>query len=271
MLSRPSKRSRIRLQGAQIDALREHECVAHVLSELDAGRGGWILTMNLDHLRRFAGEPAYAALCAEADLVVADGMPLVWASRLQGTPLPERVAGSELLWSIAAAAAARGRSLFLLGGAPGAAEATARALRRRNPALRIAGVRSPEPGFETRAGEMAELVDALQSSNGDIVYVALGSPKQERLIQHVRHALPQAWWLGVGISFSYAGGLIPQAPVWMRRSGLEWLHRLACEPRRLARRYLVHGAFFAPALFARAVAMRIRCVGVAAWVRSIFA
>jgi N-acetylglucosaminyldiphosphoundecaprenol N-acetyl-beta-D-mannosaminyltransferase len=171
----------------------------------------------------------------------------VWASRFQGTPLPERVAGSELLWSLAAAAATADRSIFLLGGAPGAADSTARALRGRHPGLRIAGLRCPEPGFETRADEMAELADALRASRSDIVFVALGSPKQERFIEQLRHV-------------SYAGGLIPPAPAWMRRSGLEWLHRLACEPRRLARRYLVHGALFAPSLFARALVVRAACL-----------
>ena len=122
--------------------------MALILRALEAGRGGWIVTMNLDHLRRFGREPTYAALCESTDLVVADGMPLIWASRLQATPLPERVAGSSLIWRISAAAAGRGLSVFLLGGAPGHARAAARVLQRHFPRLRIAGTCCPEMGFE---------------------------------------------------------------------------------------------------------------------------
>src|SRR5439155_13373333 len=126
----------------------------HILSELDAGRGGMVVTPNLDHLRRYTRDLSFGALIAEADLVVPDGMPLIWASRLQGTPLPQRVAGSDLISSLSAAAATRKRSIYLLGGSPGTADAAAKVLQAANPDLKIAGTLCPQIGFD---GDDAEV------------------------------------------------------------------------------------------------------------------
>ena len=197
-----------------------------MLSELEAGRGGWLLTANLDHLRLCERDPDYLRLCREASLVVADGMPLVWASRLQRTPLPERVAGSDLLGSLSAAAASNGRSVYLLGGAPGVAEAAARVLRARHPSLRLCGIAAPEPGFERDAAALARLRAALRAAQPDIVCLGLPKPKQERLIAELRRELPASWFLGVGIGFSFLAGRVRRAPPWMQERGLEWLHRL---------------------------------------------
>src|SRR6185436_3764670 len=125
----------IELEGIRLHALRQQECVTHVLDALSAGRGGWIVTPNLDHLRRLVRDPSLRESYCGADLAVADGMPLVWASRLQKTPRPERVAGSDLIWSLSRAAADRGRSIFLLGGDPGTADEAGRILRERFPAI----------------------------------------------------------------------------------------------------------------------------------------
>ena len=129
----------VRLGVAHLHAITEAQCVDSILKSLRTGYGGWVVAVNLDQLRLFTREPWYAALCAQARLVVADGMPLVWASHLQGTPLPERVAGSNLISSLTAAAAQEGRSIFLLGGNPGTAAAAALMLRQRHPTLRVAG------------------------------------------------------------------------------------------------------------------------------------
>lgn len=243
----------VRLNGVQVHAVTEDECIRHILDELEAGRGGVVVTPNLDHLRRCRQSPSFQALIAEADLVVADGMPLVWASRLQGTPLPERVAGSNLVSTLSAAAADRGRSIFMLGGEAGAADAAADVLRRRCPALNIAGIHCPAMGFETDEKAMREIKQMLSRAKPDIVYVALGSPKQELLISSIRRILPSAWWLGVGISFSFLCGEVKRAPLWMQRSGLEWIHRLIQEPKRLFKRYVVVGLPFAASLLGKAI------------------
>lgn len=246
----------VHLAGVRLHALTEKQAIAHILNALDRNRGGWVVTPNLDHLRRASADAAFAGLVAEADLVVADGMPLIWASRLQGTPLPERVAGSTLVDTLAAAAAEHGRSLFLLGGAPGAAEGAAHVLQQRYPRLRIVGTFCPSFGFENDPEELSRLEGAIIGAGPDIVYVALGSPKQERLIHRLRPLLPEAWWLGVGISLSFLAGDVRRAPVWVQRLGLEWVHRLAQEPGRLAQRYLVQGLPFAVRLFGGALFCR---------------
>ncbi|MFP4144896.1 MAG: WecB/TagA/CpsF family glycosyltransferase [Phycisphaeraceae bacterium] len=246
------------LHGVAVHALTETEAVDEVLRALEVGRGGWVITPNLDHLRRARFDAEFRGMLEEADLVVADGMPLIWASRLQGTPLPERVAGSSLVSTLAEEAGRQGRSLFLLGGAPGAADAAGAALERRCPGLRIAGTACPAPGFEQRDGEIDGLREQLRQARPDVVYVALGSPKQERLIREMRSELPGTWWLGVGMSLGFLAGQVRRAPVWMQRAGLEWLHRLGQEPRRLARRYVVDGLPFAARMLGEAGARRCR-------------
>jgi N-acetylglucosaminyldiphosphoundecaprenol N-acetyl-beta-D-mannosaminyltransferase len=249
---------RVRLLGLEIDNVTEAEAIGSILSALDEGRGGSVATPNLDHLRQVSHRPELAELVRGADLVVADGMPLVWASRVQGAALAERVAGSDLVWSLTAEAALRDRSVFLLGGAPGACEAAATKLHAMYPGARLAGHLCPPFGFERNAGEIERIRAALAEARPDIVYVALGFPKQERLISWLRVEFPAIWFLGVGFSLSFLADQRARAPVWMGRLGIEWLHRLAKDPRRLARRYLVHDLPFALRLFASALRQRLR-------------
>jgi N-acetylglucosaminyldiphosphoundecaprenol N-acetyl-beta-D-mannosaminyltransferase len=242
--------------GVGLAAIDEARCIEHVLASLAGGEGGWVVTANLDHLRRLR-KGDYARLCRDASMIVADGMPLVWASRIQGTPLPQRVAGSDLVSTLSAAAAAAGQSVFLLGGAPGSAEAAAAVLLERHPDLKIAGTSCPPLGFDSDAEQLKLIEQALEAADPDIVYVALGSPKQERLIAAMRRRLPRAWWLGVGVSFSFLSGDVRRAPRWMQRAGLEWVHRLMQEPGRLAYRYLVQGIPFALRLMVAAAWTRV--------------
>lgn len=227
----------IDLDGVRLARMTCRDVVAHVFDSLAAGRGGWIVTVNVDHMQRFRADPSTGALHRAADLVVADGMPLLWAARLQGTPLPERVAGSDLIWLLAERANDEGRSLYLMGGEPGAAEGAAAELLTRWPKLRIAGTSSPQVSAQPLPHEVARIAAELDQVRPDLVYVALGAPKQERLIEALRAGRGATWWMGVGISLSFAAGHIDRAPVWMQKSGLEWLHRMLQEPGRLVRRY----------------------------------
>ncbi|HZL36844.1 MAG TPA: WecB/TagA/CpsF family glycosyltransferase [Tepidisphaeraceae bacterium] len=248
---------KVDILGVMVHAITEADCIDHILTQMERGRGGVVVTPNLDHLRRYLSDVNFGALVAEADLVVADGMPLVWASRLQGTPLPERVAGSNLISSLSSAAANRKRSIFLLGGSPHTAEGAARVLGERCPSLKIAGWHFPAVGFENDPPQMAAIIAMLSTAKPDIIYVALGSPKQERLIAKLRQILPNAWWLGVGNSFSFLCGDVKRAPQWMQVTGLEWVHRLSQEPRRLFKRYVMVGVPFATTLLARSAARGI--------------
>jgi N-acetylglucosaminyldiphosphoundecaprenol N-acetyl-beta-D-mannosaminyltransferase len=228
----------------------------HIFSELADGRGGWLVTANLDFLRRHVRDPGMRQLYAGADVRVADGMPLVWAAWLQGDPLPERVAGSSLLRLLAARAAGEGRSVYLLGGAGNSAPRAAAVLCANHPGLRIAGHSSPRVSELASAAELAPIMAELDRTRPDLLLVGLGSPKQERLIERLRTSFPAIWMMGVGISFSFIAGDVQRAPYWMRLSGLEWMHRLAQEPNRLARRYLVDDLPFAVELFGRAALRR---------------
>ena len=247
---------RIELMGMPLDVISEAGAIAHVVGSLEEGRGGWMITPNLEHVRQFADRPDLAPLFEEADLVVADGMAIVWASRLAGTRLPARVAGSDLVWSLTAEGAIRGQSLFLLGGDPGTGDRAAETIHANYPGLRIAGVHCPPFGFEDSPAEMTEIRERLRAAKPDIVYVALGFPKQEQIIRELRGELPEAWLIGVGISFSFLAGDVRRAPDWVQKIGLEWAHRLASEPRRLARRYLVDGLPFARRLAAHSLRAR---------------
>ena len=248
----------VRLHGLDLHAVTEPQAVDHVMEHVCAGRGGWVITPNLDHLRRFTLNPEFAGFFKEAELVVCDGMPLVWACGVQGTPLPERVAGADLIWSLSEAAAERDVPIYLLGGDPGAAEGAGRVLRGHYPALRIVGVECPPRGFDKDEAAVAAIAERLQASQPGIVFVALGSPKQEQIIARIRHVLPKAWFIGVGISFSFVSGRVKRAPKWMRRHGLEWLHRLMQEPRRLAKRYLIDDLPFLRVLMLDVLARRMK-------------
>jgi N-acetylglucosaminyldiphosphoundecaprenol N-acetyl-beta-D-mannosaminyltransferase len=248
------------INAVRIDALTERECIDAIIHALASGRGGFVATHNLDHLRRLDDDSDFAAICAGADLRVADGMPLVWLSRLLDIGLPERVAGSSLIHTLSTAAARNGRSIYLLGGAEGTAAAAAAVLKRFNPDLKVAGTYCVPFGFEKDPSQIDQIIARLRKAEPDIVYVALGSPKQEILIVQLRRLFPRTWWLGVGISFSYVCGEVRSPPRWMQKAGCEWLFRLVQEPRRLAKRYLIDGIPFAGKLFARCSAERLRGV-----------
>ncbi len=248
------------LRGVRFDALTEDGTIRHVREALDEGRGGWIVTPNLDILRRAGADREFNELIHQANLRVADGMPLIWASRLMGRRLPERVAGSSLVSTMAAMLAQTERSLYLLGGSPGAADGAAEELRRRYPLLNIVGTDCPPMGFEKDPDIYRSVQDKVVAAAPDVVYVGLGSPKQEHLIRDFRSQLPGTWWAGIGVSFSFLTGDVKRAPSWMQRLGLEWTHRLAQEPGRLWRRYLVDGLPFAARLMAGAAVDRFRTV-----------
>lgn len=248
----------MRLNGLGFHALTEDQVLATIIDALAVGRGGWLLTPNLDILRQIDGSEDIRRLVRGADLVVADGVPVLWASRIQGTPLPETVSGSSLIYSLCDRAARHAVSVFLLGGNPGVPERAAGRLRERYPGLIVAGTLSPPLGFEDQPEELNRIREALEAAQPDVVFVGLGFPKQERLIERVRPQLPSTWFLGVGIALSFAAGDLRRAPVAFQRAGLEWLYRLAQEPGRLYRRYLVAGVPFAARLLWRALAQRAR-------------
>ncbi|MFC3985768.1 WecB/TagA/CpsF family glycosyltransferase [Streptosporangium jomthongense] len=239
------KRRRVRVAGLVLDPMTEGEVVEHVVASLKRGEGGHLVTPNVDIGWAVARDPEARELVEKADLAVADGMPLVWAADLLGTPVPGRVTGADLIWSLSDAAAFYGYPVYLLGGPQGAAAQAASRLRGRHPRLRVVGADAPPHGFETTEEGYAEVKDAMLAAAPRVVFVGLGFPKQDRLIARLRQDMPATWFIGCGAAISFAAGTARRAPAWMRRSGLEWLFRLVNEPGRLARRYLLHDLPFA--------------------------
>jgi N-acetylglucosaminyldiphosphoundecaprenol N-acetyl-beta-D-mannosaminyltransferase len=241
----------------EVMPLSEAAVAERVVRAWVTGDGGSIVTANVDIVRAATRRPELAELITEAEVVVADGMPVVWAAALAGTPVPERVTGSSLVFSLSAAAAREGRSVYLLGGEPGVPESAAGTLAARFPGLVVAGTDSPPLGFHESEEGLGEVTRKVVAARPDLVFVGLGFPKQERVIRRLRDVLPHAWYLGCGAGIAMAAGEFTRAPDVVQKMGAEWVHRLALEPRRLARRYLRDDAPFALQLLAGALRSRI--------------
>lgn len=221
----------------------------------DGGRHQ-IVTVNLDFMRLADRDPAYRAVLNRADLAVADGMPLVWFSRLGTASLPERVAGIDLVEQCCRLATEESVPVFFLGALPGVAAEAARVLSGRYPGLRIAGTYSPPFGPASSEGD-EEIVRVVSAAGRCVLLVAFGAPRQDRFISDHLHEFDAAIAMGVGGSFDIFAGTLRRAPFWMQRTGFEWIWRLMQEPRRLWRRYLVEDVPFILRLGARAARGRI--------------
>ncbi|MGC9666712.1 WecB/TagA/CpsF family glycosyltransferase [Planosporangium sp. 12N6] len=247
---------RVVLDGIAIDRRTETEIVAYVRESLDRGDGGRIVTPDVDLLRLARHDPGLRAHLAGADLVVAAGAPLVWASRLARAPLPERVTGPDLARALALVLAADGRSLYLLGGAPSVfgrpegAHRAAKALVRAYPGLRIAGHASPRHGFDRDPATFDAVCREIVESRPDVVYIGPSCRRPDLLADRLRGEAPGAWLIGCGAAIDVLAG--DRA----RRAGAEWAHRLRRKPRRLADRYLRRAAPYALGLLIRAAIRR---------------
>ncbi len=191
--------------------------------------------------------PELRRINQDAGFIVCDGMPMVWRSRYTKRPLPECVAGSELIYALTKWAAVKGHRVFFLGGAPGVARAAADKLVRRYPGLQVAGVECP-PFRPLTDEEEADLLARIRHAQPDILYVALGQPKGELwLAKHYRHTGAKVS-VQLGASFDFVAGGVARAPLWIQKAGLEWAYRLSQEPHRLARRYGDNAIFLMKAL-----------------------
>jgi N-acetylglucosaminyldiphosphoundecaprenol N-acetyl-beta-D-mannosaminyltransferase len=248
---------RVSLMGLGFDPVTEAQAVDAVMEGVARDDGGWVVTPTLEYLREYQLADDVRTAFDEADLVVPDGAPLLWASQLKRDPLPGRVAGSDLIWSLSRAAAERRASVYLVGGSPGSAERAAARLERECPGLLVRGTACPQRGFDRNGAAVREIAAAVAEARPDIVYIGLPLRKHLTLAHSLRERLPQSWLVGVGVSFSFVAGDIQRAPRWVQRVGLEWMHRLAQEPRRLFRRYVLEGIPFAARLMAYAGLTRL--------------
>ena len=206
----------------------------------------FLVTPNVDHVVMLQSNSELRQAYQEASLVVADGFPLIVASKLLGSPLPERVAGSELVPLLFDRFQERDEptSVYLLGAMPGVAVKAAREIDRRWPKVRVVGTYSPPFGFEKDEAECESILNRIQQAQPEVVIFGVGAPKQELWTSRFHDRLDTKALLCVGATIDFLAGEKPQAPVWMRRSGLEWLHRCASEPRRLLMRYVTGARVF---------------------------
>ncbi|MDQ0316514.1 WecB/TagA/CpsF family glycosyltransferase [Amorphus orientalis] len=230
-------RNQVRLFGIDLDVLDLRGAVERIMDFAGKRPARIVVTPNLDHLLKLQSDAAFHAAYLETDLVLADGMPLVWLSRLEATPLPERVAGSELIVPVCREAAARGRSVFFLGTTDAVlAEAEAR-LRQEIPEIKVAGRHAPGFGFREDDAAQKQAAEIVAASGADILFLALGAPTQEVFAVRYRDTIGCGVVLCIGAGLDFLAGRTSAAPVWMRRSGGEWIWRVLQEPARLAPRY----------------------------------
>jgi len=210
-------------------------------------RPSFFITANLHYAMLSDRDPRLQIVNRRAAFLVADGMPMVWYSRLIGRPFPERVAGADLVWHLCGRAALTGHRVFLLGGAPGVAQRAGEVLARRYPGLQIAGTLSP-PHRDWTAEDNRAIVGSVQRARPDLLLAALGAPKGELWLEAHCQALGVPACVQVGASLDFVTGRARRAPTWLQRSGLEWLFRVLQEPRRLGPRYLANALFLAKAI-----------------------
>ena len=204
----------------------------------------YILTCNVDHLVKLRKDDEFKRIYSDADAIVADGMPIVWASRMLRKPLKTKVSGADLFERLGDAFESRQYRLFFLGSAEGVPERAVRRLKSAYPRMNVVGCYSPSYGFEKKEEENRRIVQMLIDVRPDIVFVGVGAPKQEKWIyRHYRHyRVPVS--IGVGATFDFLSGSVKRAPALMQKTGFEWMWRLSQEPRRLWRRYLIEDPKF---------------------------
>ena len=237
----------IAILGVPFDHVTIAQAIERIEAMIATRRPHYVVTANVDFLVQAHRDVELRRILLEADLVLCDGTPLVWASRWLGNALPERVAGSDLAPGLIRAAAEKGHRLFFLGAGPGiAAEAEAR-LRQQYPHINIVGTYSP-PFSHLLEMDHEEMARRIRAANPDILLVSFGCPKQEKWIAMHHRSLGVPVAIGVGATLDFLAGRVKRAPDWMRRTGLEWIYRLLLEPRRLYRRYAGDLACFLPTL-----------------------
>ncbi|MBV9172333.1 MAG: WecB/TagA/CpsF family glycosyltransferase [Chloroflexi bacterium] len=233
------QRRRVSLGPICVDSVDQAGAVERVRAFAASGRPHQVVTVNLDFISIASRNAAFRKVINEADLAVADGMPLIWVSRLQREPLPERIAGVELVLESCHVAAEMGAGVFLLGAAEGVAEAAGERLRELCPGLAIVGSYSPRIG-PLDPSENAYMLAKIRDAAPGFLFVALGAPRQDLWIREHQPQLQVPVAMGVGCVLDLLAGSVRRAPVWMQRSGLEWAFRLVQEPQRLWRRYLLN-------------------------------
>lgn len=226
------------LLNVRVDRVDFSAVMSQIRQAIQLRQPRQLVTVNVDFIKLAKADANFRRLINTADISVADGMPLLWAARLIGAPLPERITGTDLVLGCAQLAAEEGHRLFLLGAAPGVAEQAGAELQRRFPGLTICGAYAPPFGAWAE-DEDRRIVERVRAARPDVLFVAFGAPRQDVWIREHMVELNVPVAAGVGGTLNFLAGKIRRAPQWMQDFGLEWLYRVAQEPGRLWKRYLL--------------------------------
>ncbi len=230
---------RIKFMNTQIDNITMEEAIDRIGELVVQRKPTFVVTPNVDHIVQIERDPEFKKVYEKADLILTDGQPLVWFSRLYRTKIKEKISGSDLFPRLCEMAAQRNFTMFFLGAAEGVAAKAAKNLTRKYPGLQVVGTYSPPRGFEQNPVELKKAIDIVHAKQPDILIVGLGAPKQEKFMYYNKEKLGVPVSLGLGASLDFEAGNVKRAPKWMRNIGMEWLYRLAKEPKRMFKRYII--------------------------------
>jgi N-acetylglucosaminyldiphosphoundecaprenol N-acetyl-beta-D-mannosaminyltransferase len=232
---------RITLMGCQIDNLSMDETLCKVEGLIRSGQPHQHVVVNVDKLVKASRDPELRRIINNCALVNVDGVPVLWAARLLGKPLKERVAGVDLFEALMRRAGEKGWRVFLLGAREEVVRAVAETYRRKYPRLVLAGWRN---GYWKGAAEEAAVVEDIRASHADLLFVAISSPQKEQFLGRYQAEMRIPFAMGVGGTFDVAIGRVRRAPLWMQKAGLEWFYRFLQEPRRMFHRYFIEDMAF---------------------------
>lgn len=231
--------SKMKFMNTEIDNFTMEETLDAVDNIIKQNKCAYVVTPNVDHIVQLEKDKELQAVYKNASLVLTDGKPLIWISKLYRTPIKEKISGSDLFPLVCKMARDKKYKMFFLGAAEGVADKAAENLKKRFPGLNVVGTYSPKYGFEKDKKMLQEIIEMIKEKKPDILIVGLGCPKQEKFMYNYCKELQVPISFGLGASFDFEAGNIKRAPKWMSSHGLEWLYRIFQDPKRLAKRYLV--------------------------------
>ncbi|MGO4994991.1 WecB/TagA/CpsF family glycosyltransferase [Jeotgalibaca porci] len=230
---------RMKFMNTEIDNFTMLETLDAIDDLIKKNKNAYVVTPNVDHIVQLERGGELREVYQNADLILADGKPLLWIAKWYGTPIKQKISGSDLFPLLCERASKKGHTMFFLGAAEGVAAKAAENLTQRYPGLQVVGTYSPPFGFEKDAVEMQKIENMIKDLNPQILIVGLGCPKQEKFILHNRKKLKVPISLGLGASLDFEAGKIKRAPAWMANYGFEWLFRITQDPKRMFKRYLI--------------------------------
>lgn len=229
--------ARINFLNTYVDNLTMQEAVDKVEQLIAQDGCSYVVTPNLDHIVILEDDQEFAEVYSNADLVLADGKPLIWISKLLKNPIKEKISGSDFFPHMCEMCANKGFSIFILGAAEGVAEKAAVNLCKKYQGLKIVGTYSPPFGFEKNENELKVIESLIRKARPDVLAVSLGSPKGEKFIYKHLKEYGVSLGISIGATIDFEAGNVKRAPKWMADSGLEWLFRITQDPNRLVKRY----------------------------------